>query len=346
MATGSSWKMAQENMVEVSIPEAKKLAQTALQAVGYTEYDANAIGSHVMDAQTRGYGPTGLARILTIAERVGPKPIGSADMIITRETVSSAQLDAKGAIGYLASYRATEMAIKKAKAGGIGIVGVSNTFYAGMLSYYAEMCTRQDLVAMIAGSAAPWVAPHGSSTPRFGTNPLCIAFPSGSKQPIIWDIGTSKIIHAQVKLAQLMGEELPEETAYDEEGEVTKDPFKAMQGAMAVWGGHKGSGLAVAIQLMGALAGAPAHTHESGDWGLLVIVMDPEMFRPIDDFKKEVDSYSETIRSSKPLKGQGPVRMPFDRSYQIREQIREAGSVQVESSVIEGLHKFIEKGKK
>ncbi|KFX92668.1 hypothetical protein V490_05245 [Pseudogymnoascus sp. VKM F-3557] len=345
MATASSWKMVQENMIKLSTSEASKLTQSALLAIGYTNDDAETICSHIIDAQLRGYGPTGLARVLTIAERVNHAPVGSADMNITRESTASAQLDAKGAIGYIAAYRATELAIKKAKAGGVGIVGVSDTFYAGMLSYYAEMCTREDLVVMIAASAGPWVAPHGSYTARFGTNPFCVAFPSGTKQPIIWDIGTSKIIHAQVKLAQRMGEELPEGVAYDTEGGVTRDPFKAMEGAMAVWGGHKGSGLAIAIQLMGALAGAPAHTGSADGWGLLVIAMDPEMFRPIDEFKKEVDTYSETIRSSKPLKGNGPIRMPFDRSWETREQTRENGFVQVEASVVEGLNKLIEKTK-
>lgn len=338
--------MVQANQIKLSLSEARNLLQSALLAVGYNVDDAETLRDHLMDAELRGYGPTGLARALTISQRVGRTPVGSSDMIITRETTSSAQLDAKGAIGYLSAYRATEMAVQKAKAGGIGIVGVSDTFFAGMLSYYAEMCTRQDLVCMITASAGPWVAPHGSSTPRFGTNPFCIAFPSGNKQPIIWDIGTSKIIHAQIKLAQLMGEELPEDTAYDKEGEVTRDPFKAMEGAMAVWGGHKGSGLAIAIQLLGALAGAPAHTSDTGGWGLLVIAMDPEMFRPIDEFKKEVDEYSETIRSSKPLKGYGPARMPFDRSWEIREKMKEGGFVQVETSVVDGLNKLISSNKK
>ncbi|KIW88569.1 uncharacterized protein Z519_10615 [Cladophialophora bantiana CBS 173.52] len=345
MATGSSWKMTREELVKISIPDATELSKLALQAVGYTDTDSDTICSHIMDAQLRGYGPTGLARVLTIADRVKHKLVGSADMVITRESSASAQLDAKGAIGYLAAFRATELAIKKAKVGGVGIVGVSDTFFAGMLSYYAEMCTRQDLVVMIAASAGPWVAPEGSCTPRFGTNPMCIAFPSGTEQPIIWDIGTSKIIHAQVKLAQLMNEELPEGSAYDENGDATRDPFKAMQGAMAVWGGHKGSGLAIAIQLLGALAGAPAHTGNTEGWGLLVIAMDPEMFRPIDDFKSEVDSYAQTIRASQPLKGNGPIRMPFDRSWESRQRTRESGFVQVEKSVLDGLQRLIDGAK-
>ncbi|KAJ9611504.1 hypothetical protein H2200_004688 [Cladophialophora chaetospira] len=342
MATGSSWKMAREELTEISITDATDRSKRALRAVGYTETDADTICSHIMDAQVRGYGPTGLARVLTIADRVTSKLVGSHDMVITRETPASAQLDAKGAIGYLAAYRATELAVKKAKAGGVGIVGVNDTFFAGMLSYYAEMCTSQDLVVIITASAGAWVAPEGSYTPRFGTNPMCIAFPSGSKQPVIWDIGTSKIIHAQMKLAQLMDEELPEGTAFDKDGDPTRDPFKAMEGSLAVWGGHKGSGLAIAIQLLGALAGAPAHTGNTEGWGVLVIAMDPEMFRPIEDFKNEVDTYSETIRSSQPLKGNAPIRMPFDRSWEVREQTRQSGVVQVEQSVLDSLQKLID----
>lgn len=346
MATGSSWKMAGEALVELSIADAQALGKSALLAVNYTDADADTICSHVMDAQVRGYGPTGLARILTIADRVSSKLGGSTDMVITRETSASAQLDAKGAIGYLAAYRATDLAISKAKAGGVGIVGVSDTFYAGMLSYYAEMCTREDLVVMITASAGPWVAPEGSSTPRFGTNPLCIAFPGTTPQPVIWDIGTSKIIHAQVKLAQLMDEELPQGTAFDQHGAPTRDPSRTLDGgAMAVWGGHKGSGLAIAIQLLGALAGAPAHTGNTDGWGVLVIAMDPGMFRPVDEFKQEVDAYSQTIRASKPLEGNGPIRMPFDRSWEVRERTRDGGVVHVEKSVLDGLQKLVDSSK-
>lgn len=335
--------MAQTNRVSLSVAEAAELAKSGLLAVGYVEEDAQTICSHIIDTELRGYGAAGLARVVAIADRPGTNHIGSAEMVITRETAASAQLDAKNAIGYLAAYKATEMAIQKARTGGIGIVGVSNTFMAGMLSYYGEMAAKEDLVLMMVASAGPWVAPHGSSTPRFGTNPMCIAFPSGKEQPIIWDIGTSKIVHAQIQLAQLMGEDIPEDTAYDADGNVTKDPFKAMQGAMAVWGGHKGSGLAVAIQLLGAMAGAPAHTADREGWGLLAIAMDPEMFRPIDEFKKEIDGYSETIRSSVPLEGSSPVRMPFDRSWETREKNRAGGVIEVEESVVQRLQKLTQK---
>ena len=337
--------------MQMSITDARDLALSALEVIGYTATDADTISTHIVDAQLRGYGPTGLARILTIGERMAKssKVIGSEEMQVTRSTAASAQLDAHGAIGYLAAHRATELAIQKAQASGaVGIVGVSNTFYAGMLSFYAEMCTRQNLVALIVASAGPWVAPEGSYTPCFGTNPMCIGFPTGSggTKPVIWDIGTSKITHAQMKLAQLMDEELPEGMAWDCDGRPTKDATKGMDGgAMAVWGGHKGSGLAIAIQLLGALAGAPAMTQQYEGWGLMVIAMDPEMFRPLHEFTSEVDTYSDSIRASKPLPGHGPVRMPFDRSSEVRERTRKSGFVQIERSVMENLRKISDNGR-
>lgn len=347
MATASSWKMSQEDTLTLTIPDATSLLISALTVTGYTPDDAKTITNHLIDAQLRGYAPTGLARALTIASRTINQKLPlvcSSSMELTRDRPSSAQLNAHGAIGYLAAHHATTLAISKAKSVGIGIVGVSDTFFAGMLSYYAEMCTREDLVCFICGSAGPWVAPYGSSTARFGTNPFCIGFPSSaaSGQPVIWDIGTSKIIHAQVKLAQLMGEKLPPDTAYGPDGKPTRDPFKAMEGAMAVWGGHKGSGLAVAIQLLGALAGAPAYTRDTEGWGLLVMVVDPEMFRPVEEFKREVEGYSESIRGSRPLEGKEEVRMPFDRSWEIRERNRDGGVVHVERGVVEGLRKLVD----
>lgn len=87
MATGSSWKMARENMVKLPITEARKLARSALlAATGYTEDDADAIVDHIMDAQLRGYGSTGLSRIITFKSHVRAKLLRKIEV---RNAVSS-----------------------------------------------------------------------------------------------------------------------------------------------------------------------------------------------------------------------------------------------------------------
>ena len=109
------------------------------------------------------------------------------------------------------------LAIEKAEAAGIAVVGANNTWYTGMLSYYAEMAAARGLVSIIASNASPWVAPHGATEGRLGTNPICFGFPSAD-EPIIFDAGTSAIIHAEVTLARRLGNELPANTAFDSRG--------------------------------------------------------------------------------------------------------------------------------
>lgn len=142
------------------------------------------------------------------------------------------------------------------------VVGANNSRYTGMLSYYAEMIAARGLAAVIASNASPWVAPFGGTEGRFGANPFCLGFPSTSK-PVIWDIGISEIIHVQAVLAQRQGHQLPHGVAYDSDGQPTTGPARAMAGALTAWGGHKGSGLGVSIQLLGMLAGSP---FSRGSW--------------------------------------------------------------------------------
>ena len=60
------------------------------------------------------------------------------------------------------------------------------------------------MIAMVMGSSAPRVAPHGSSEGRFGTNPIGFGFPADG-QPIILDLGTSITPIAEVVLAMEFG---------------------------------------------------------------------------------------------------------------------------------------------
>jgi LDH2 family malate/lactate/ureidoglycolate dehydrogenase len=246
-------------------------------------------------------------------------------------------LDGKDSLGYLVALGATKMAIEKAKKVGIAVVGADNTWYTGMLSYYAEMATAQDLVVIIASNASPWVAPFGSYEPKFGTNPFCIGFPSAKGTPFIWDIGTSNIIHAQAVLADRTGQDLPLDSAFNAKGEKTVNPKEALCGALAVWGGHKGSGLAMAVQLLGVLAGSPALTPELARFGYLVIAINPGILRDVNGFKAEVDAFADSIRSSKPLPGQSALRMPFERSEEQRKKTLAEGYVYVDEEVIRAL---------
>jgi LDH2 family malate/lactate/ureidoglycolate dehydrogenase len=239
------------------------------------------------------------------------------------------------------AHRATSLAIAKAEAAGVAVVGASDTWYTGMLSYYAEMAAERGLVSAIASNASPWVAPHGATEGRLGTNPICFGFPSAD-DPIILDIGTSAIIHAEVTLARRFERDLPANTAFDSEGMPTIDPAAALAGAFATWGGHKGSGLAVVVQLLGIMAGSPPIPPELAGFGYLIVAMRPDLMGPAETFRENVSAFAREVRSARPVAGGPPVRMPFDRSREERRRRIAEDSVDVPDLIASQLERMTE----
>lgn len=322
--------------MRITVEQARQLVDRAMRAIGYDADEAKTIAGHLIDCEMRGVSYGGLARAVSIAERTMRTGVSQNPIRVVKETAVSASIDGADHIGYVVAQRAMALAIGKASASGIAIVGANNTWYTGMLSYYAEMAAARGLVSIIASNASPWVAPHGATEGRFGTNPICVGFPSAD-EPVIWDIGTSAIMHAEVKLAQALGQPLPEGVAFDGTGRPTRDPVSALQGAFAVWGGHKGSGLAIVVQLLGALAGSPPLPAELTAFGMVVIVIRPDLLTSAEDFTQSVASYADSIRAARPVEGGPPVRMPFDRSRAERARRLAEDAIEVSDAVFSRL---------
>jgi LDH2 family malate/lactate/ureidoglycolate dehydrogenase len=218
----------------------------------------------------------------------------------------------------------------------MAVVGARDTWHTGMLSYYAEKAAKAGLVSMIASNASANVAPHGGTEGRFGTNPIAFGFPS-QEEPVVWDIGTSVMMHGEVVLAQRLGQDLPEGSAFDADGQPTRDPAKALQGAIAVWGGHKGSGLAMVVQMLGAMCAVAPIPKDMFGYGCLFVMMRPDLLMPLDDYRQSVSDYAAAIRSTRPVPGGPPVRMPYDRSLAERARRLADDAIEVPDMVVEQL---------
>ncbi len=312
-------------------------------ALGHNAADAELITGHLLDCELRGLAYGGLARAISIAERIALHGDHRRPIAILHQTPVSARLDGGDHIGYVVAHRATTVAIEKAESAGIAVVGANDTWYTGMLSYYAEMAAARGLVSMIASNASPWVAPHGATEGRLGTNPICFGFPSADN-PIILDIGTSAIIHAEVTLARRLGNDLPDNVAFDRDGHPTRDPAAALSGAFATWGGHKGSGLAIVVQLLGILAGSPPIPPELAGFGYLIVAMRPDLMGPVETFRDNVSAFANSVRSARPVDGSSPVRMPFDRSRRERARRIAENAIDVPDSLLNQLTRQFEDG--
>lgn len=323
-------------MVRLTVADARKLVKRAMRALGQDASDADLIADHLIDCELRGVHYGGLPRALSIADRLRRTRSAQQPLRVEHETPVSARIDGGDRLGYVVAHAATQVAVTKATASGIAIVGANNTWYTGMLSYYAEMAIANGLIAIVASNASPWVAPHGASEGRLGTNPICFGFPSAA-EPVIWDIGTSAIMHAEVVLADRLGQELPEGVAFDGAGRPTRDPAAALEGAFATWGGHKGSGLAVVVQLLGGLAGGSFVPPELARFGFVIIAFRPDLLTSAEEFKSGAADFANAVRQARPVEGGPAVRMPFDRSREERRRRLREDAIEVEETVYSAL---------
>lgn len=324
--------------MRLTIDDADSLVLRAMCGCGFSPGEARIITDQIIGCELRGVSHAGLSRALSLIERKAQSP-DPAPMRITRETPVSALIDGGDRCGYLVASHAVETGIAKAREAGVAVIGANNTWYTGMYAHYLETAAEAGLVAMAAGSSAPRVAPHGASEGRFGTNPIAFAFPS-QDDPVIFDSGTSAIVIAQAVMARRMDELLPPDVAFAPDGSETRDPDLALAGALKPWGGHRGAGLGIVVQLLGILAGGGAMPEDYRDCGFFFMALRPDLFMDADDFRRHVSNYAAAVRAARPVDGAGPVRMPFDRSAETRRQILARGAIEAPESVVAALREL------
>jgi len=312
--------------VRLTETETRTLCLRALQHCGFSADEASITTDQLVDNALCGYGFAGPARILSVAEDKKTFA-GRTPPAVVRETPSTALIDAGNTIGYVAAFRAAEIAIEKAKVCGIAMTGVYNSWYSGRNAYYVEQIVKAGLVAIHTCSASPHVVPPGGKAPVLGTNPFCVGFPSDNG-PVIYDIGTASVMWGDVMLMSRLGHELPEGVGFDADGNPTRDAAKvAKGGGVAPWGGHKGYGLSFAVQALGLLAGAALGHGQVCDYGFLFIAIDPGTTQANGVFQAQMAELVEHIKATPRQDGVDEIRIPSERSFRERERRRVEGIV-------------------
>ncbi|MGH8619956.1 MAG: Ldh family oxidoreductase [Burkholderiales bacterium] len=320
--------------LRMRVEEAVTLGERALQRVGYSGEDARIIVDQLVDNALCGYRFAGLPRILAIAGDEKTRRARTPVRIV-HETPVSALMDGGNNVGYVVAYRAAEVAIRKARASGMASVGAYDSYYSGRNAYFVEKVVREGLVAMHIASAKPRVLPPGGARPALGTNPLCFGFPSDDG-PVVFDMGTAALMWGEVMLHAHLGQPLPEDVGFDEQGLPTRDAAAALRGGVVPFGGHKGYGLSFAVQALGLLAGAALARGEVQDYGFLFWVVDPNVMLPGGDFKRQMSELVRKIKATPRQPGVAEIRIPSERAGREREQRRREGIV-LDRKVVESL---------
>jgi LDH2 family malate/lactate/ureidoglycolate dehydrogenase len=315
--------------VRLSVAEADRIAEAALLRLGYAPEDARIVADHLLDAALCGYEYSGLPKILEIAEAAKAR-LPRAPMQCLRETTVSALFDGGNHVGMIAMHHATDRAIELARLHGFSLVGVTNSWMSGRSAYYVERIARAGLVGLHTVSSASLVAPPGGAMPALGTNPIAFGFP-GEPDPLVIDVGTSAMVGTELGLILRRGDELPEGVAIDSAGHPTRDAGEARRGALLPLAGHKGYALALAMKALGILAGSGLNAAK--DYGYLLIVFQPDLIMPLEEFQSELASMLDRVRATPTQAGVGSIRIPSERAFADRRRNRIEG-IEIDAAIL------------
>jgi LDH2 family malate/lactate/ureidoglycolate dehydrogenase len=321
-----------------------------LEKAGVSKENAEIVAHSLLAANLRGVDTHGITRLPIYVERLrAGLTKGRAQGAVVAETPTTAVYDGQDGLGQVVGTRAMQLAITKASAAGLGMVTARNSTHFGTAAYYAMMALDHDMIGMTLTNSPSLMAPWGGRKAFLGTNPLAIAVPAGQEKPFVLDMATSVVARGAIILAAKKDETIPNTWGLNKDGEPTTSAKEANEGALLPLGGHKGFGLAMAIEVLTAtLAGGPFGPHvgelynnptRTQGVGHFFGAIRIDRFRPIAEFKADMDAMIREVKAEPLAKGFGKIMVAGEPEFLTEQERREKG-VPLSDAVVGDLTKL------
>ncbi len=252
--------------MKLKIEELDKLVYKIFTNYNLSEKHARICTDAIINAELVGAHSHGLSRLKMYCERINRKVINPKPKLkIKKLSQSISLIDADNSIGFVAADIGINQSIKNASKSGISLVAIKNSGHFGLSGYYLEKAAKKNLISLCFTNAPPAIAPFGSKTKLFGTNPIAFATPTNSKIPFIFDASMSKINRGKIRLAAKNNKKIEYGVALDKSGNVTTNAKKALKGVQLPIAEFKGSGLAWMVDILAGVFSGAAHAGKVKD---------------------------------------------------------------------------------
>ncbi len=330
-------------------------------AAGMRLGDAQALSDNLVDSDLHGVSTHGMVRIpgyLAQLESGDVDPRATAEL--EQRAPASAIVNGGGTFGAIGGTLAMTWAIDAAAESGIAMCGARNVAHFGAAGYFSRLASSAGMIGIAMTNTPPAVATTGAVDIRLGNNPLAISVPGDENFTL--DLAMSVVSRGRVKLMADAGKPIPQGWALNAEGHPTTDAQEALDGALLPFGGYKGAGLAVAVEILAAaLTGAQltqavkpsgmtatagqrggiGSVGESVTVGHLFIAIDPSVFRPLLDFEHDVSRIVKYVLESKTLPG-STVKIAGQDESALASRLRAEG-IPLEAETVATLNSIAER---
>ncbi len=318
--------------------------------LGVPEEDARVCADVLITADKRGIDSHGINRLKPIYyDRIKlgiQNPITRFEIL--RQSPTTTLVDGHDGMGMVISKKSMDLAIKKAKQYGMGMVAVKNSTHYGIAGYYVMQATSQDMIGVTGTNARPSIAPTFGVENMLGTNPLTFGIPTDEEFPFVIDCATSISQRGKIEVYAREGKKIPEGWVIGRDGESKTDSSQVLKdlvtgdaaltplgGIGEESGGHKGYGYATVVEILSsALQAGPYLKMLSGisegkrvpyHLGHFFIAIDVSTFIDVDDFKKTSGNIVRDLRASNRMPGQARIYTAGEKEHLAWLQRKEKG---------------------
>ncbi len=289
-------------------------------AAGSAQREAELIATHLVEANLRGHDSHGVGVVpMYVSSARSGGLVLNQTLKVALDTGGMLICDAGHGAGQVMAHDAMARGIARASETGSAIVSLRNSHHIGRIGHWAEQCASAGMVSLhfVNVVAGAFVAPFGGTRARLGTNPFAAAFPRPGAPPVVVDFATSKLAMGKVRVANNKGELLPPGALLDSAGRPTTDPSKLFEdppGSLTTFGEHKGWGLMLACELLGAALVGAETQHDAGTGGKVInsmfsVIVAPDRLGTAGPFAAELEAVLGWVQSET-ADGRAPVKLP------------------------------------
>lgn len=334
----------------------------ALERLEVPHEDAQITARVLVEADLRGIESHGVARMRRYVSGIQQGIIRpNANPRVVHETVSTATIDGNAGLGQPTSHKAMKLAMAKAHEHSLGFVAVKNSNHFGIAGYYAMMALAENMIGICTTNSEVLVVPTFARNAILGTNPIATAVPAGKERPFVLDMSTSTVTRGKLEVYARLEKPIPQNWATDEKGIATEDPSQVLQniinrsgggllplgGASEESGGHKGYGLAMAVEIFSAVLSGALYANlvyprnkkgrllPSGI-GHFFGAMRIDAFRPEDEFKRDMDDLIRRVKNAPKAEGAERIYIHGEKEFEEAE-LRTRLGVPLNPKVVEDL---------
>ena len=331
-------------ITSLTLEEIYTLAKKTLLFNGCDDLNAEAVANTVQFAERDGSVSHGLFRIPGYVASLRSKKVkGNARPSIKFLTQNTIRVDGDYGFAPTAIQAGIPALADIADKHGVGVLTITNTHHFAALWHETEALAEKNLIGIACTAYMPSVAPAGATKPLFGTNPISFAWPRKNKTPVVYDMATASMAMGEVQVAARDGHKVPMGTGLNKDGEKTDDPSAITNGGVLLpFGGHKGSAIAMMVELLAAGLVGDMFSFEAKEvdnkdggparGGEFIMAFSPQLIAG-DGWNEHAEKFFEKMES---MDG---VRLPGQRRHNNRKDM---GPRNINSALVEKIKLLLE----